>query len=171
MQPRKPAFRVSCLTALFALSLSPCMAEGPPAADNTTKTVVLTAWLQVADHSYDLATVSIEVNGDVCYPGISRSGRVQLKLPANTQATLRFEHPGHLPKVVVVDTHHAQDGSFGERTRYIQFAVVLEEERHMAGFTYAGPLGNIGFEQGGGCLAVAHTYKLTQARRNTAVQF
>ncbi len=88
-----------------------------------------------------------------------------MTLPANAEAILRFEHPGHLPKEVVVDTHFAGDGEVGQHTRHISFAVVLEPERHMAGLDYAGPVGNIGFDKGGGCAVITRERKLVPSRR------
>jgi hypothetical protein len=72
---------------------------------------------------------------------------------------------------VVVDTHFATLGEPGQRVRRVRFAVVMELERHMAGFRYQGPVGSIGFDQGGGCLAIARDRKLVPARRQATMVF
>jgi hypothetical protein len=41
----------------------------------------------------------------------------------------------------------------------------------MAGFRYQGPVGSIGFDQGGGCLAIARDRKLVPARRQATMVF
>jgi hypothetical protein len=85
---------------------------------------------------------------------------------------LRFEKPGHVTKEVTVDTRHVQDGDFGgQRRRQVKLAVIMEQERFMAGLTYAGPVGNLGFEPGGGCVAVAHTRSVVPAKRRAAMEF
>ena len=50
-------------------------------------------------------------------------------------------------------------------------AVVLELERHMAGYTYAGPVGSLGFDAQGGCLAVSHDRKLEDGPKQKPMVF
>ncbi len=115
--------------------------------------------------------VSIEVNGETQTTTVPESGRFEVSLPADVEATLRFEKPGHLPKEVVVDTHHVNDGGFDGRTRHVKFAVILELERRMGGLTYPGPVGSLGFDKDGGCLAVAHDRTLVPASRDKIMVF
>jgi hypothetical protein len=145
------------------------MAKAPASADQ--ESVVLTGWQHVEDHSFSGATVAVKVNGAIRDAVVSETGRFTVTLPAGTKALLRFEMPGHLTKEVVVDTHFATLGDPGQRVRRVRFAVVLELERHMAGFRYLGPVGSIGFDQGGGCLAIARDRKLVPARRQATMVF
>lgn len=166
--PRSP-FPVAALLALFAAT-SPAFADGP-AAPVEAGTVQLTGWLHVDDLSFDLTTVEADVNGMVLFAPVSRTGRFSLTLPVNANAVLRFEHPGHLPKEVKVDTHFAGVGEPGQHARHINFAVVLEPERHMAGLDYAGPVGTIAFDKGGGCAAITKERKLVPTRRQKPIVF
>lgn len=150
--------------ALFLSVSIKSRAEGPPVPAITYNDVTLTGWLHVDDYDFDDATVQVEVNGDVQTAHVSKTGRFDISLPAGTEATLRFEHPGHLTKEVVVDTRHARDGYVGRDVRHVRFAVILEQERYMGGNIYAGPVGNIGFDKDGGCLTVQHTRKLVVGR-------
>ncbi|MBK9175741.1 MAG: hypothetical protein IPM46_05265 [Flavobacteriales bacterium] len=146
-------------------------AGSPPANNADGDVVTLTGWLHVEDHTWQDALVHIEVDGTTQVARVSETGRFDLRLPANTEVVLRFEKPGHLPKEVVVDTHHARDGDPGKHRRHVKFAVILELERHMAGFTYHSPVGTIGFEQGGGCVAVAHKRDKVPPSRNKPMVF
>lgn len=139
-------------------------ADGPPGAPPAMNDVTLTGWLHVGDYDFDDATIQVEVDGDVQTAHVSKTGRFDISLPAGTEAVLRFEHPGHLTKELLVDTRHARDGYLGRDTRHVKFAVILEQERYMGGLTYAGPVGNIGFDKDGGCLTVEHTRKLVVGR-------
>lgn len=125
----------------------------------------MTGWLHVVDYSFALTTVEAQVNGTVQYASVSRTGKFSLTLPADAEALLRFEHPGHLPKQILVDTHFAGDGEVGQQTRHVSIAVVLEPERHMAGLDYAGPVGKIAFDQGGGCTAITRERTMVPSRR------
>jgi len=93
----------------------------PPADD----AVAVTGWVHVEDLSFDATTVELEVNGEVQRVPLSNMGRFDLVLPADAHVVLRFEHPGHLPKEVLVDTHHARAGTFREQTRHVRFAVIM----------------------------------------------
>lgn len=132
--------------------------------------IVLTGWIHVEDHTWQDATVAVEVNGSTRTARVSETGRFTLSLPAEADVVLRFEKPGHLAKEVVVDTRHAGQGPAGRRKRHVKFAVVLELERHMAGFTYHSPVGSIGFDKEGGCLAVTqHREKVPPTRQQPMV--
>lgn len=155
---------MAALMALLALSSTSSRAEDPPAPPAAFDAVQLTGWLHVDDYDFDDATIQVEVDGDVQTAHVSKTGRFEISLPAGTEATLRFEHPGHLSKEVVVDTRHARDGYLGRDTRQVKFAVILEQERYMGGQVYAGPVGNLAFDKDGGCLTVQHTNKLVVGR-------
>lgn len=161
------------LVAALLLNLTTAFATTPPAAATATteKAVELTGWLHVEDHTMADVVVSYEVNGVEQTATVKENGRLNLTLPANTEVTLRFEKPEHLPKEVVVDTRYVRDGKFNGKTRKVSFAVIMELERRMGGLTYQGPVGNLGFEQGGGCVAVEHTQKLVPATRNVPMVF
>ena len=139
-------------------------AENPPGAPPALNDVTLTGWVHVGDYDFDDATVQVEVNGEVQTAHLSKTGRFDISLPSGTEAVLRFEHPGHLTKELLVDTRHARDGYLGRDTRHVKFAVILEQERYMGGQVYAGPVGNLGFDKNGGCLTVQHTNKLVVGR-------
>lgn len=169
MNQHKLTTRSAAFFTLFISLCSTAMAKAPASADQ--EAVVLTGWLHVEDHSFSGATVAVKVNGAIRDAVVSETGRFTVTLPAGTDALLRFEMPGHLTKEVVVDTHFATLGEPGQRVRRVRFAVVMELERHMAGFRYQGPVGSIGFDQGGGCLAIARDRKLVPARRQATMVF
>ncbi len=164
MRTSKPLFIAATQMALFTTAITPSRAAGPPPASAFEEAVELTGWLHVEDFDFDDATVLLEVNGQISSVPISKTGRIDISLPVGTDALLRFEHPGHLTKEVLVDTHHARDGYVGRDVRHVRFAVILEETRLMAGMDYAGPVGNVGFDKDGGCLAIEHTRKLVVGR-------
>jgi hypothetical protein len=168
MQTCKPARTLAALAAAALLAHAPAFADAPP---RNLDEVTLVGWLHVVDHDFALTTVEAEVNGTVLVAPVSRTGRFTLALPVNTEAVIRFDHPGHVAKEVKVDTHFAQDGEAGQHPRTIHMAVVLEQERHLAGYTYAGPVGSIGFEKGGGCVVVEKTRRMVPARRGKAIEF
>lgn len=162
--------RILLASALLLFS-GRILAAHPPGLKTASDEVVLTGWLHVEDHTWQDAVVHVEVDGTSQVARVSETGRFDLRLPANTEVVLRFEKPGHLPKEVVVNTAHAHEGAFGKQRRHVKFAVILELERHMAGFTYHSPVGTIGFEQGGGCLAVAHKREKVPPSRNKTMVF
>lgn len=161
-----PFIRTTAL-ALALATAGAAMAITPPPVDE----VELTGWLQVDDYSFDLTTVEVEVDGTVLFAPVSRTGRFSLVLPANTEALLRFEHPGHLPKEVTVDTRNAHVGGFARSRRHVSFAVVLDPERRMAGQVYAGPVASIAFDPQGGAVQVLHSKQVVPARHNKAIVF
>lgn len=157
---------------LIIVPMTGLYAAPPPAGRAANATVELTGWLHVDDAEMGDVVLRVEVNGEVHTAQVSGSGRFDVDLPADAAATLRFEKPGHVTKEVTVDTRNVQDGSFTtQKKRQVKLAVIMEQVRFMAGLTYAGPVGNIGFEQGGGCVAVAHTRALTEAKRRAAMEF
>lgn len=154
------------LLALVTFCAIDVQAAPPPAGRASDATVELTGWLHVEDLTMKDVVLEIEVNGTVRTAHVSESGKFNIDLPADAAVTLRFEKPGHVPKEVTVDTRNVEDGSFsGQKKRHVKFAVIMELERFMAGLAYTGPVGNIGFEQGGGCVAVAHTRQVAPARK------
>jgi hypothetical protein len=164
----------SLKAAMIAVCLMPAgiaLAGAPPSGPSAEEAVVLTGWLHVEDHTMADVTLEVVVNGTMHTAHVSENGRFTVSLPADAEATLRFEKPGHLSKEVLVDTRHSQDGPFNQRTRRLKFAVVMQLERYMAGWAYTGPVGSIGFETGGGCLAVAHDRGLVPATRNAPMVF
>ena len=171
MQKRIILHNKLSLCATIAILLSNGLSASGPPASPLDEAVVITGWLQTQDLTMVGAVVSIEVNGEYQSTTVPESGRFELTLPANVEATLRFEKPGHLPKEVVVDTHHVNDGGFDGRTRHVKFAVILELERRMGGLTYPGPVGSLGFDKDGGCLAVAHDRTLVPASRDKIMVF
>lgn len=164
MRTSKTPLIVAAHLALFTTVITPSRAAGPPPASAFGEAVELTGWLHVEDFDFDDATVLLEVNGQISSVPISKTGRIDISLPVGTEAVLHFEHPGHLSKEVLVDTRHARDGYVGRDVRHVRFAVILEESRLMAGMDYAGPVGSVGFDKEGGCLAVQHTRALVVGR-------
>ncbi len=163
--------RITGLAAALFLAMGVTRAIAPPSAPPAAESVELTAWLHVEGLTMEDVVVTVLVNGETRTAGASENGRVDLVLPADAEALVRFEKPGHLPKEVVVDTRYAQDGDHGKRTRHVKFAVIMQLERHMAGLTYPGPGGTLSLDAGGGCLAVAHDRNVVPARRNVPMVF
>ncbi|MBK9149224.1 MAG: hypothetical protein IPM12_15570 [Flavobacteriales bacterium] len=170
MSHRFPSFRQAsaCLAFLLAGAAS---AAVPPGSRSDKDEVILTGWLHVEDHTWRDAKVSVEVDGVVNTAQVSETGRFDLRVPANTEVLLRFEKPEHLTKEVVVNTAHSAMGQAGRNKRHVRFAVILELERHMAGFSYHSPVGNIGFDPDGGCLAVTHRREKIPPGRNKPMEF
>lgn len=166
-------------TLLYAAAMAAlfiCAAGRAHAADPLTRpvdlgAVVLTGWLHVEDVDFDEATVLVEVNGEVRSAPVSSSGRFEIFLPVGTEVKLRFEHPGHLTKEVIIDTRNAHEGGRGKRQRRVRFAVVLDAERNMAGDHGTPNVGSIGFEKESGQLDPQNTRKLAVGRRNKQMVF
>ncbi|MCB0770168.1 MAG: hypothetical protein KDC00_07160 [Flavobacteriales bacterium] len=158
-------------TLLMTLGIRTSALAGPPPSPPVDDAVVLTGWLHVEGHTMTDVSIEVEVNGAYTTAKVSETGRFSVTLPAGAKAKLRFEKPGHLPKEVLVDTRHARNGEAGQRIRRVRFAVIMELERRMAGLTYPGPVGSIGFDQDGGCLAVAHDRRLVKAKRQAVMEF
>jgi len=153
-----------------------CTSGRASAADPLTRAVdqdavVLTGWLHVEDVDFDEATVLMEVNGEVRSAPVSGSGRFEIFLPVGTEVKLRFEHPGHLTKEVIIDTRNAHEGNGGKRKRRVRFAVVLDAERYMVGDAGTPNVGSIGFEKESGQLDLRNTRKLSVGRRNKPMVF
>ncbi len=162
-----PVKALLCSTVL--LGSAAAFAATPPSG---AEAVVLTGWLHVEGYTMADVVVEVEVNGTIEVAKVTENGRFEVTLPGDTEATLRIEKPGHLPKEITVDTRNSRDGKPGQRrVRHVSFAVIMQLERHMAGLRYTGPVGNIGFDQGGGCLAVAHNKELVPASRQAPMVF
>jgi hypothetical protein len=171
MRTRTIPIQDAGLLAILTLCAGTADAAFPPATPPVEEVVILTGWLHVEDLTMKDVVLEVEVNGTTRTTPVSESGRFTVELPADAEATLRFEKPHHVPKEVKVDTRHAGDGGTGPRTRRVRFAVIMELERLMGGLTYAGPVGSIGFDQGGGCVAVQHTRQLVPAKRRATMEF
>jgi len=170
MASRFPSFEQASALAAFLLAGAASSAT-PPANRAEKDEVVLTGWMHVEDHTWRDATVSVEVDGMVQVAHVNESGRFDIRVPANSEVVLRFEKPEHLAKEVVVNTAHAANGPAGRHKRHVKFAVILELERHMAGFGYHSPVGTIGFDKDGGCLAVTHRREKIPSVRNKPMVF
>lgn len=145
-------------------------ASSPPRPGSAGE-VTLTGWLHVEDHYMDDMVVRVEVEGSVRTAPVSANGRFDITLPADAEVVLRFEKPGHLAKEVLIDTKHSSAGEPGRHKRHVRFAVIMELERHMAGFTYHSPVGSIGFDEGGGCLTVQHHREKVPPSRQQPMEF
>lgn len=156
-------------TALCGFLMQPTHAVAADAP--LEEAVILTGWLHVDDQDMADVTLMVKVNGRTRPSGVSSNGRFTVSLPRDADVVLRFEKPGHVPKELVVDTRHARTGEQGHRTRRVKLAVTMDPERHMADLTYAGPVGTLSFDEGGGCLAVQHSRKTTRTERSMTVTF
>lgn len=159
------------LAAYLLLGLPAMLIAGAPPHPGAADDVILTGWLHVEDHYMDDMIVRVEVDGTSRTAPVSSNGRFDIALPANTEVVLRFEKPGHLPKEVVVNTSNARAGTPGKHKRHVRFAVIMELERHMAGFTYHSPVGAINFDPDGGCLAVVHHRERVPPSRQQPMEF
>jgi hypothetical protein len=151
----------------LALPASIASAAGP-SGPQARHTVVLTGQVVTRDLLADMqdAELWLEAGGRETLVPVSFNGRFSVSVPVGGEAVLRFEKPGHQAKEVVVDTRHALVAVNGVRQRRkVSFGVVLEEDRHMAGLTYDGPVGGMSFDAEGGCLAVQHTRTVVPAER------
>lgn len=171
MHTPNSTLRINGLACAFLLCAVITHAATPPSAPPISEAVVLTGWLHVEDYTMADVVVTVDVNGVATTSTVKENGRFDLVLPADAEAVVRFEKPGHLPKEVVVDTRHARAGDFGQRTRHVKFAVIMQLERHMAGLTYPGPVGTIGFDPQGGCTAISHDRRTVKAKRNVPMVF
>ena len=161
----------SFLLALFTCSSERACAADPLSSPIDLDAVVLTGWLHVEDPDFDEATVQVEVNGEVLTAPVSKTGRFDILLPAETEVKLSFGHPGHRTKEVIVDTRNARDGDMGKRQRRVRFAVVLDAERYMAGQDGTPSVGSIDFQQETGEVALSNTRDLMVGRRNKLMVF
>lgn len=146
------------------------LADAPPRPGSNAE-VILTGWLHVEDYFMDDMVVRIEVEGTTRTAPVSANGRFEISLPADAEVVLRFEKPGHLAKEVVVNTSHVRLGESSKHKRHVRFAVIMELERHMAGFGYHNPVGTIGFDPDGGCLAVQHHREKIPPSRHQPMEF
>lgn len=158
MAHRIPTWSSAICALLVSIFASTGLHAAPPAS--VMDAVELTGWLHVDDLRMGDVTVEVVVDGTVNSGGVGDNGRIDVILPAGVRAVLRFSKPGHLTKEVVVDTHHVNDGGFDGKRRHVSFAVILQARADMDGMTYAGPVGSLGFDDGGGCLTVEHDRRL-----------
>jgi hypothetical protein len=171
MKKQHKILRLGGMAALMLALGGPVAMAATPGSPPAQEMVLITGWLQADGHNMSDVLLLVEAGDDAKYATISETGRFVVELPANSEAILRFEKPGHVTKEVVVDTRHATGvGGFG-RQRKVRFAVVLELERHMAGLTYAGPVGSMSFDQQGGCLAVDHHRNMVPAKDRRTMVF
>lgn len=169
MEPKNPFILRGALCTMLALPAALAFAATPP---HVEEAVILTGWLHADDLTMTDVVVHVEMDGSTWSANVTEGGKFSITLPANAKATLRIEKPGHLPKEVTVNTHNVHEGEAGkQRVRRISFAVILDPVRRMAGLVYPGPVGGITFDQGGGCLAVAHDRKRVPARRQALMEF
>jgi len=159
------------IIALLLLNVCGTRAASPPLSLVAEEAVVITGWLHTEDFTVHETNVEVEVNGVLQIAPVTLNGRFTITLPTDAEVVLRFEKEGHLSKEVTVDTRHAREGEVGQRIRHVKFAVIMELERRMGGLTYAGPVGSLGFDAGGGCLAVAHDRNLVPAKRQAVMVF
>lgn len=141
----------------------PALAGPPPGGSQTA--VHLTGWLHVEAEGFCNTQVEIEVNGVQFPVPVTRTGRFDISLPLDMEVLVRFAHPGHLTKELLVDTHHSRTGAPGKKERHLRFAVILKDEQSMSGFDYDGPVGNIRFDEQGGCTVIDHTLQLRPGRQ------
>ncbi len=171
----KPTPRNLLHLGFFAVALAQgtrAMASGPKPVAPADEAVLLTGWLHADNLNMADVTVAVEVGGQSMAAIVAENGRFTISLPANTAAVLRIEKPGHLTKEVTVDTRFLKDGEVGQqRKRHVNFAVILDPVRLMGGLVYPGPVGTIGFDAGGGCVAVARDNRRIPARKQALMEF
>lgn len=161
MEKRIPiSFEAALLTAVLALLALSLLAAPGPADRNAI--IHLTGRLYSADGQLEDAVLVVELEGAHClYAELLDNGRFQMTLPLDSQVRLHFLKPGHLPKVVEVDTRNALNTPKAERSnRNVDFEVVLESEEQHPGLHYAGPAGAITFVNGTGTMKVQHDLQL-----------
>lgn len=163
-------FNASLGTAMLASMLFASIGSFAAPGSNLDA-VHITGWVHVEDIGFEKTKVLLHIKGEEHWVPITPMGRFDIDLPVGAEAVLRFEHPGHLAKEVVVDTHDANAGEFEDGTRRLRMAVILELERLMAGQKYAGPVGNIAFDKDGGCVALDHTRRMVVGRTNEPMVF
>jgi hypothetical protein len=172
MNTQPSSFARLALPALVAAVLpGPISAEAPAGPANASH-VVLTGQVVSSDLYATMADAELwlEVDGQATAVPLSDNGRFTVTVPADREAVLRFEKPGHQPKEVLVDTRYAFIRAQGKpHQRKVRFGVVLEQDRHMAGQAYAGPVGALSFDAQGGCLSVDHRKSVVPAERKTMV--
>ncbi len=92
---------------------------------------------------------------------VAFTGHFRVALPAHAQVTLHFRKPGHVEKVVRVDTRNAVDSAKARRlNRNVHFDVVLVPVVELPDMAYDGPVGSISFVRGSGLMTVRHHERL-----------
>lgn len=156
----KPVSHITAVAAAIAAS----MFHVPAFADSgreKQKEVVFTGWLHVEDRNVDDLVLVVEVAEHCLYAEVLPSGRFVVAVPVGSSARLAFMKPGHLIKVVELDTRHSMPVRMAERgNRKVRFDVVLEPEEKRPGRRYDGPVGSLGFNKGTGSPKVRHTLKV-----------
>ncbi|MBS1547980.1 MAG: hypothetical protein JST38_14545 [Bacteroidetes bacterium] len=111
--------------------------------------LALTAWMDVADGNLNGVIVEVNVNGTQDWGRPDADGRVELLLPSNAVAMIHFRKPGHVTKVVSVDTHNMNDASFNGKQPHLSFGVAMEAEKPAEALAAAAPMGSIAFDEAG----------------------
>ena len=157
---------LAILMGLFASERS--VAAPPPAA--YMNQVTLTAWLDVDGGLATDVIVEVDVNGTKDWGRPDDKGRVDLVLPADAVAMISFRKPGHLTKMVSVDTHNMEAGAFKGKQRNLAFGVKLDAITDNEGLVYAGPVGVLAFAANGDVM-VEHDQQLVPERQQKTVVF
>ncbi|MBL7964763.1 MAG: hypothetical protein JNM31_13075 [Flavobacteriales bacterium] len=147
--------------ALALLSLSMFASSGKLPTE-----VVITGWLHVEDTQVEDVVLVVEVDDDRCQVAeLLGNGRFIITLPVAAKARLVFQKPGHLEKVVLVDTRNAMNTRAAMKAnRKVKFDVVLESEIKRTGRRYEGAVGTVSFVNGSGVMKVRHHEKLVAAQ-------
>lgn len=111
--------------------------------------LAVTAWMDVADGNLNGVIVEVNVNGTQDWGRPDADGRVELLLPSNAVAMIHFRKPGHVTKVVSVDTHNMNDASFNGKRPHLSFGVAMEAEQPAEVMAAAPSMGSIAFDETG----------------------
>lgn len=160
---------IASLAILMGLFASQRSVAAPPPAGYMNQ-VSLTAWLDVDGGLPTDVIVEVEVNGTKDWGRPDDNGRVDLMLPADAVALISFRKPGHLTKMVSVDTHNMEAGNFKGKHRNLAFGVKLDAITGNEGLVYAGPVGVLAFSANGD-LMVEHDQQLVPERQQGTVVF
>lgn len=116
------------------------------------------------NHTFEV----LEVSDWICLPlDIKASGQFTIKLAIGDRACLRFEQEGYLTKEVVVDTKHANlTRKAARKNRSLHFDVQMTPLLPDKDLVYAGPVGNISFQEKTGLMKVQFDRSMVQRNRN-----
>lgn len=113
--------------------------------------------LAKGSHRNEVVRAMDEQGRCIAWTTTNITGRFRLRLPRDARFQLHFTKPGHLEKVVKVDTHHAVNDLQARRlNRSVRFDVVLVRSNGMPDQGYDGPVGTISFVRGSGLMKVHH---------------